>query len=590
MTLVERTSIIDGKNLNNDYDFSLDWVRLYTKGGIYFKDLDQKVEFQITQRLTVSSVSGAPTIWDTITWGTSTDSWIIVWFWANYVDIKSPTWSFFVTETLTSPGYSSVLDLVSSDITVQGWEAKLLCIRTASTPIPNQEVMVNFEMNEPKILDVTWDKKIFIEIDDAQLQDPTLVTQCDWTLIWSVKSESAYPTTSCYIPLREITAWAWQTATDVREALKIQWPWLQLNNYGWNILANDITFTGTLTGSLSGIIPFVFGDGTDWDLIVAAWTTNIALDTVWNFSSVNIAAWATLSSGAIWGSMLIKCDGLTTIDWDIDLTSLGNDSDMLLWFIGRNLAGWVKWPGWNWGQWWDWADLNPFFGWAWGLWSILWYGGWWGGWWANFWIGPAQVVGWAWGNWWTPGWLWGAWSVNWAPLPAAAWWLSAWGWGYAIWWAGNTGGTWWNAYGNPGTTWFWPSNSGWGWAGGWDTWLSWANITIQSVDFAWTWSIITSGTNGTAWWNWWNWVFNAPWWGWGWGWGWGWWAGGWAWAYWLVWFTNLFTWSIINTPWLGWLWGSGWSVAWNGSNGSSWINGTNWIAWDTLSSLLKDLI
>ena len=65
------------------------------------------------------------------------------------------------------------------------------------------------------------------------------------------------------------------------------------------------------------------GTGADGDLAVTSGTTNISLDTVYNYSSVSISAAATLSSAANGSPMFIKCAGDCTIDGTINLDGKG---------------------------------------------------------------------------------------------------------------------------------------------------------------------------------------------------------------------------------------------------------------------------
>jgi hypothetical protein len=52
--------------------------------------------------------------------------------------------------------------------------------------------------------------------------------------------------------------------------------------------------------------------------VIASGTTNLSLDTVYNYSSISISAGATLSTAGSDGTMTLKCKGTCTIDGTID--------------------------------------------------------------------------------------------------------------------------------------------------------------------------------------------------------------------------------------------------------------------------------
>lgn len=67
---------------------------------------------------------------------------------------------------------------------------------------------------------------------------------------------------------------------------------------------------------------YILGDGSDGALVVASGTTNLLLDNAYNYSSISIAAGATLSTAATTGTaLLLKCAGSTLIDGTIALNS-----------------------------------------------------------------------------------------------------------------------------------------------------------------------------------------------------------------------------------------------------------------------------
>lgn len=104
--------------------------------------------------------------------------------------------------------------------------AYVLCYRSASNPIPNQQFIAQFELAWDLIfLNISdWDK-IFIEIKENLVADPKLIEDLDKTTnfsqglwIWEIKVAKNYPTHNNYIKLWEIQG---SNAVDVREVISI---------------------------------------------------------------------------------------------------------------------------------------------------------------------------------------------------------------------------------------------------------------------------------------------------------------------------------------------------------------------------------
>lgn len=109
---------------------------------------------------------------------------------------------------------------------IASWTAIILCTRTASQPIANQKFYALFQSDAAVTVDVSVWQKIFIEIDDTLVQDPTLIDDTPPSTsyarglnIGQIKSETSYPSHGNYIKLWEIDAWP--AATDMREE-----PWV----------------------------------------------------------------------------------------------------------------------------------------------------------------------------------------------------------------------------------------------------------------------------------------------------------------------------------------------------------------------------
>jgi len=173
-----------------------------------------------------------------------------------------------------------------------------------------------------------------------------------------------------------------------------------------------------------------FWDWSDGDLVVSSWTTYLTLDQVYNYSSITVASWATLSW--TWtGALKLYCQWICDIQGTIDVVGLWwantSYSDVTLPAVSVNV-GTSTWSWWNWWNGWEWYNSSSWV-WSWGTWSASWYGWGWG-WWEwrlNTWKGWN---GWA---WWTPwGTGWTGWGWNWWNWGLSAW--GWWGWGWVSSW------------------------------------------------------------------------------------------------------------------------------------------------------------
>ena len=98
----------------------------------------------------------------------------------------------------------------------------------------------------------------------------------------------------------------------------------------WVLIAEDlseeITAVQDEVTALAGKLSFIYGDGTDGALNVEAGTTNLTLGKVYNYTTMNISAGATLSTtdSANYGKpMIIKVQGDCTIKGTINLSGKG---------------------------------------------------------------------------------------------------------------------------------------------------------------------------------------------------------------------------------------------------------------------------
>lgn len=521
-----------------------------------------------------------------------------------------------------SSGAKTELQLSGSNITP--WIATIVCTRTATMPIGSQKTLAVFysDANVPVVIGAN--RKIFIEINDTLIQNPVLIQDPSWinnyTLglnIGEIKSALVYPAHSNYIKLYEFD-WA-GTPTDVRVKAAIDWLNVDLSTYAWIIAGASLAISGNATigwtlnvtwntvinGTLNANgydVTAILAGSIDWGtwadgaLNVTSGTTTLNTGQVYNFSSINVSAGATLAftPGSTPG-IILKCTWATTISWTINLKTPQLHRDQYFSIIKEVLKGWspmvtmtawAAWTAWAWiASWWvgwtggalgwtqagwnGWAALNAWNPWA--NWNASWTGGWgwgwgwgWSGWagsngsawssnnggaWGNWWAGTGWTAGWGWWGWWGfnlwNGWAWGnAWSAGWSNN-AGSWGNGGnSGWSGGNWWAGWTAGNgYWTSTGTPGNGWDWMVNGGNGWTGIWGNGY---------------WS---PGWNG------WNGLFGN-----GWN-GWDWWVGspnpnagyavGWlGWKGWKGWVSG---WN----GWAGWAWGSGWS-------GSAGVWGAGW--------------
>ena len=104
--------------------------------------------------------------------------------------------------------------------------AYVLCTRATTSPIPNQKFLVKFECFGTKSLPAVTGNKVYIEIDNSLVNDPTLIKDeagstsfALWLNIWEIKSTPTYPSHTNYLPLYEISG-SWEII-DKREAVAL---------------------------------------------------------------------------------------------------------------------------------------------------------------------------------------------------------------------------------------------------------------------------------------------------------------------------------------------------------------------------------
>lgn len=106
--------------------------------------------------------------------------------------------------------------------TIASGDAIIVVTRATSVPIPNQKIGLRYYNGSDKTFNGAVNgSKIFIEINQALIDDPTLIEDTfpstDFALglnIGEMKMDTDYPATNTYIPLWEYDGSSW---TDLRD-------------------------------------------------------------------------------------------------------------------------------------------------------------------------------------------------------------------------------------------------------------------------------------------------------------------------------------------------------------------------------------
>lgn len=470
------------------------------------------------------------------------------------VDYKS--WILF-SNFATKPEFD--LDEVTG--TISAWSAVIICNRASSAPIQNEKIMVGFELSwDKEWLTVTAWSKIFIEIQNDKVQDPTLISDpnnthkySQWLSLGAVKSAQEWPSHDNYMKLWENDAWIWidhrvapipreesiDLSTKSLSELK-DWPSETPSN--WQLLKWNEASGRYEPVSIDVWVEawFYFGDWSDWDVTI---TTTV-----------------TLTRDMFYNNLTITSPGILNTNWYRVLVK---------WILSWN--GTIQANGGNWG---NWVTITPGSAGAINLWT-LWVGVEWQVW------GAVAVA-------------WIAWTIKSPTFLTSNWWAGGNGWWWWIGWVGGSSSQWMyydkimnikNMTGIlllqavvPFAQYYvsgWAGSWGW-WGSGWDNggawWWSWATGNMLFIS---AYNINFPGNFYAKWWNGWNgWNGSKAWWqsrhnAWG-GWGWAGGNGGVIVRIYSQW-TNLGTTSVAW--WTGWAGGS-W---YNG--GAAWTTGANWVWW-----------
>jgi len=143
---------------------------------------------------------------------------------------------------------------------ISSWSAVVVCVRATSTPIPNQKIAVKFDLQWPKAFtNAVNGSKIFIEIDQTLINDPTLIEDnypstdyALWLNIGALNMATSYPATNSYIALYSYDGTVW---TDLRVSPTVDWKNIDLSDLvqdivtAWDIEATDIVATWNVSTS-----------------------------------------------------------------------------------------------------------------------------------------------------------------------------------------------------------------------------------------------------------------------------------------------------------------------------------------------------
>jgi len=152
--------------------------------------------------------------------------------------------------------YVGTLNTVGS-VAISGGRAVVACTRTATNqfnPITEKVHFSNFQGYTPTdptgqlghpyfTLDVTGNKKVYIEIPENNVEDQSINTNQEGLNIGTVVSAATFPTHPNFIPLYDIVGGDWENATDLRVDMRLAPNSINLDGYDGDITATNATFT-----------------------------------------------------------------------------------------------------------------------------------------------------------------------------------------------------------------------------------------------------------------------------------------------------------------------------------------------------------
>lgn len=203
---------------NTDQDFT-DSEIYFTKGaGIKFVDPTAKNMFSLVLQLEVGSTSGV-IIGSTVTGGLSGAFGTVVGFDGLFIFLRNVTGSFTNGEALSDGAAYNTTVTQTNGVAVTGGKASVLCTRTTTAQFSlkaNKSFYASFEAFTPsdptyqlkhgvKLVDISGDKKVFIEIPENNVEVQAINTDQNGENIGVITSAASFPTHPNYLPLYEIT-------------------------------------------------------------------------------------------------------------------------------------------------------------------------------------------------------------------------------------------------------------------------------------------------------------------------------------------------------------------------------------------------
>lgn len=174
--------------------------------------------------------------------------------------------------------YTSATELAEFDFSgsnIAPWIAMVVCTRTTSSPIANQKFLAVFysDANVPVL--VAPNRKYYIEIDQAKINDPSLIQDTEWSTdyllwlnIWEIKVGTSRPSHPNYIKLWS-TDWS-SVKVDERRRFVIN-----PNTFDWSNILRDIVVHWSMD-----IESITTGD------LIATWTVELPSGTTFWWTTV----------------------------------------------------------------------------------------------------------------------------------------------------------------------------------------------------------------------------------------------------------------------------------------------------------------
>jgi hypothetical protein len=163
---------------------------------------------------------------------------------------------------------------------IGAWKCYIQVTRT--TPKTDTFLLL-FENTAPKTIDTSWTKKVWISINQSNVDNPALNLNESWEWIGQISIGASYPVSN-YIPLASITSWV---ITDVRTFVSLKDPIVWAT---YELLVNKSTNTSlwisnTLYPTQNAVKTYV-----DWAIQNNTWVKIVDYNW-WTSAEVNLAHW-----------------------------------------------------------------------------------------------------------------------------------------------------------------------------------------------------------------------------------------------------------------------------------------------------------